>query len=160
MALGDYLLSNQSIVYGQSVIELGAGTGFLAILCSRLRAKRVTATDGSDKMVELLKANITANNEQDQIAARKLWFGSGSVIEEKPFDVVLGADVTYDESILAPLCLTVSRMLEKNKNVIVLIAATVRRKETQDYPMHHSSDRKADVVIVCKRSRRNVSNTT
>lgn len=131
LALGDHLLSGQHPLEGRSVLELGAGTGFLSILSSKLGAKDVTATDGSDKIVDLLKHNINLNTAGGhQLTAQKLWFGSRDGLEERFFDLILGADITYDESVLAPLCSTLSRLLKTNRHARALIAATVRREQT------------------------------
>jgi protein-L-isoaspartate O-methyltransferase len=44
---GNYLLQNPSLIEGKSILELGAGTGYLSILCSKyMGASHVLATDG------------------------------------------------------------------------------------------------------------------
>lgn len=131
MALGDYLLANPDLIQGKTVLELGAGTGFTSILCARLGAARVTATDGSDEMVERINLNIATNDVRKcGVECRPLWFGDESHLETQPFDVILGADVTYDESILGPLSRSLSRLLQARPTALVLIAATVRRETT------------------------------
>ena len=63
--LASYLLSSQSIasVRGKRVIELGAGTGLLSILCaSHLGAAHTIATDGDDGVVQALHENATFND--------------------------------------------------------------------------------------------------
>lgn len=130
LALGDLLLSEPELVKSQAVLELGAGTGFLSLLTARVGASKVVSTDGSEKMVDLMQTNVMANHEQDKIACTKLWFGEDNELEKMPFDVILGADVTYDESVLESLCTTIKALLTVNPVAKVMIAATVRREAT------------------------------
>lgn len=100
--LATYLLARPSLVSGKRVLELGAGTGFLSILCKRfLDATYVTATDGEQLVVEEMRKNLRLNGFEDNIgiAARKLWWGSDLEGDWRPegegegFDVVVGADI-------------------------------------------------------------------
>jgi len=44
---GNYLSQNPSLIEGKSILELGAGTGYVSILCSKyLGASHILATDG------------------------------------------------------------------------------------------------------------------
>jgi predicted nicotinamide N-methyase len=103
--LGSYLLTDagRSLIEGKSVLELGAGTGFLAILCAKhLGARHVTTTDGDEGVVDFLKDNLVLNNldEEKLVTARTLWWGEeieGTWVEQdcrsEPYDVVIGADI-------------------------------------------------------------------
>ena len=103
--LGSYLLTSEgsSLIRGKSVIELGAGTGFLSILCAKhLEAKHVTATDGDEGVVEALKENLFLNDLDDEqkVLTSVLRWGrglKGTWVEEdceaSPYDVVVGADI-------------------------------------------------------------------
>ena len=103
--LGSYLLSSQGqgIVRDKNVIELGAGTGFLSILCAKhLGARHVTATDGDEGVVEALKENLFLNelDDENKVNASVLRWGRGlrgSWVEDEceawPYEVVLGADI-------------------------------------------------------------------
>lgn len=103
--LATYLTSGKSIdlVFGKSVIELGAGTGFLSILCTKhLGARYVLATDGSREVVTDLKANLDLNklNEGESIQTAVLQWGYALVNGpadcrgvNRAYDLVIGADV-------------------------------------------------------------------
>jgi SAM-dependent methyltransferase len=103
--LGSYLLSpaGQKCINGKSVLELGAGTGFLAILAAKhLQASHVTTTDGDEGVVEALAENLFLNgldNNRNVINSVLRW-GTGlrgswveDDCEEFPYDVVIGADI-------------------------------------------------------------------
>lgn len=103
--LGSYLLQSSDIhlIQGKSVLELGAGTGFLSVLCARhLEAKHVTATDGDEGVVEALKENLFLNGLEDSkgVQSSVLRWGRGlkgtwveEECEEFPYDLVIGADI-------------------------------------------------------------------
>ena len=103
--LGSYLLTGEGgdIIRGKNVLELGAGTGFLSLLCAKhLRAKHATATDGDEDVVGALRKNAALNDLDDgqRVSARVLRWGEdleGTWVEReceaRPYDVVIGADI-------------------------------------------------------------------
>lgn len=140
--LGSYLLtdSGRDLVKGKSILELGAGTGFLAILCAKhLGARHVTTTDGDEGVVEYLEENLTLNgiSDEDLVMARTLWWGEelkGTWVEHAcsshPYDVVIGADITYDKVAIAALVQTLRHLFQMRPNLLVIIASVVRNAET------------------------------
>lgn len=97
------------------MIELGAGTGFLSILCAKhLNARYVLTTDGSREVVAELKANLELNKleEGDLIKSAVLEWGHtliGGPADCRgagsPFDLVIGADVVGESLLpLISLC--------------------------------------------------------
>ncbi|KAI1434958.1 S-adenosyl-L-methionine-dependent methyltransferase [Xylaria sp. CBS 124048] len=140
--LGSYLLtdSGRDLVRGKSVLELGAGTGFLAILCAKhLGARHVTTTDGDEAVVDYLRENLVLNNidNEDLVVARKMWWGEelvGTWVEEEcsshPYDVVIGADITYDTVAIAALVKTLRYVFQMRPGLIVIIAGVVRNADT------------------------------
>ena len=141
--LGQYLCARPSLVRGKRVLELGAGTGYLSILCAKyLGAAQVVASDGSADVVANLPENLLLNGlvqqqqqqQQDssaQIVATELKWGHGLVGTEGGVDVVLGADITYDGAIIPALADTLDEVFARfGTRVDVLIAATERNRET------------------------------
>ena len=116
------------------MLELGAGTGYLSILCAKyLGAAQVVASDGSADVVANLPDNLFLNGLQDcpsRIAAAELKWGHGLVGTEGGVDVVLGADITYDQAIIPALAGTLDELFALFPRVDVLIAATERNRET------------------------------
>ncbi|KAH8164798.1 hypothetical protein CIB48_g3453 [Xylaria polymorpha] len=140
--LGSYLLTNsgRDLIKGKSVLELGAGTGFLAILCAKhLGARHVTTTDGDENVVDYLKENLALNDIDNEkiVTARTLRWGDelrGTWVEQEcssdPYDVVIGADITYDKVAIAALVQTIRYLLQLRPNILVIIASVVRKAET------------------------------
>lgn len=91
------------MVNGKTILELGAGTGFLSILCAKhLQARYVLATDGNGEVVDGLKSNIIVNGlERDRrIQAAVLQWGNtlaDEVLKNSDgtlqYDMVIGADI-------------------------------------------------------------------
>ncbi|KAE9971214.1 hypothetical protein EG328_005774 [Venturia inaequalis] len=137
--LGSYLSTDEgtALVRGKRVLELGSGTGMLSILCARwLGCIQVTATDGDDRVVEALENNVFINGLQrsDLITARLLKWGRALEENEggmqQEVDIVIGADVTYDPTIIPPLISTLRELSTINESVEILVAATVRKSDT------------------------------
>lgn len=103
--LGHYLFSaeGRQLINGRIILELGAGTGFLSVLCAKyLGASYVMATDGSEGVIEDLASNLYLNGIEgsDGIGKSVLKWGHSlvnSIIADPEcphrYDLVLGADV-------------------------------------------------------------------
>ncbi|RYP14746.1 hypothetical protein DL765_006161 [Monosporascus sp. GIB2] len=156
--LGQYLCANPALIQGKRTLELGAGTGYLSILCAKfLEATQVIASDGSDDVVANLPDNFFVNGLQgsERISAMDLKWGYGLVGTEeaewnggRPVDVVLGADITYDKSIIPTLAGTLNDLFGMFPEVKVLIAATERNRETFDAFLDVCHGRNFDIVEV------------
>lgn len=152
--LGSFLASSQGSTYvsGKRILELGAGTGLISVLCAKyLQSKHVLATDGSPDVVDALSDNLFLNGLQSNTSISTRLFRWGGTPEDdedgqkKIFNVVLGADIVsnadrYDlrllrektfDSISFPYLLSTLRMcFENNPDLVVLISAPVRNEKT------------------------------
>ena len=137
--LGNYLCANENIVRSRSVLDLGAGTGYVSVLCAKLGALHVLSTDGSEDVVSSLDTNFYLNGLQDAsfVKAKELKWGQAFLGTEHPdwnegrkVDLVLGADVTYDGSGILPLLATFDDLFDLNPEVEIILAATVRNPAT------------------------------
>ncbi|EKD17084.1 uncharacterized protein L3040_000390 [Drepanopeziza brunnea f. sp. 'multigermtubi'] len=138
--LGNYLCTNPHLVRGKSILELGSGTGFLSILCAKyLKPSHVLATDGDDDVVASFSTNFYLNGLQDSsdLNGRALKWGHPVTggedphwDPERPVDLVLGADLTYDPRNIPPLVSTFRDLFALYPDAKILIAATVRSQET------------------------------
>lgn len=117
LRLGGYLFSatGRHHVTGMNVLELGAGTGFLSILCAKhLGARFVLATDGSGAVVDELQSNIILNEikEAGSISGRVFRWGYTPVPEVLggpeigPYQLILGADIVRHKNLCVLVVLT------------------------------------------------------
>jgi predicted nicotinamide N-methyase len=80
---------------GLRALELGAGLG-LPSLAAAQRGADVLATDWADDAVRLLRENAARNGIVLR-AERVRWDEPGLLLEGAPWDIVLGADLLYEE---------------------------------------------------------------
>ncbi|KAI6784076.1 FAM86A [Emericellopsis cladophorae] len=138
--MSHFLSQRPEIVMGKRVLELGAGTGYLSIVCaSFLQATHVVASDGSDDVINNLPENLFLNGLEgaDAVTAMDLKWGHALLGTEeaawnggRSVDVVLGADVTYDRSVIPALVGTVDDLLQMHPHAEVYVAATERNADT------------------------------
>ncbi|KAG9200324.1 hypothetical protein G6514_007149 [Epicoccum nigrum] len=146
LLLGSYLATDdgRNLIKGKRVFELGAGTGVISILCAKhLDAAGVVATDGDEAVVDAIKTNLFLNQldvdslEGCQVRTAALKWGwpvdattfSEDYGMEVP-NVLLGADVTYDKTVIPRLVSTMYEFLDLNPALEILISATIRNEAT------------------------------
>ncbi|KAF1847504.1 uncharacterized protein K460DRAFT_279312 [Cucurbitaria berberidis CBS 394.84] len=146
LLLGSYLASEsgRTIIRGKRLFELGAGTGMLSILCAKyLEVAGIVATDGDEAVVDAIKTNMflngldTDDSSGCQVRTAALKWGwpmdattfSEDYGMETP-DVLFGADVTYDKSVIPRLVSTMWEFFELNSALQVFISATIRNEQT------------------------------
>jgi len=131
--LAEYLVAErQSLVVEKSVLELGAGLGLCGMVAHHLGATRVLLTDADTITLQRMRANLETNcpnnnreadgNENGKgdcsvktIAVQQLIWNNIDQMERcGTFDTILGADVIYAISSLAPLFDTVAFLLGKD----------------------------------------------
>ncbi|XP_073130985.1 uncharacterized protein [Henckelia pumila] len=136
------LATNQEIVSGKRVLELGCGcSGICSMIASRF-ADIVVATDGDTKALELLTENVSSNLKSpflDTLQMRKLQWGNETDIDaiqklnRKGFDVIIGTDVTYIPQAINPLFATAralissSRIMEHEQKSVLILCHILRR---------------------------------
>lgn len=103
-ALCDWLRVRWSAVDASHVVELGAGTGALAVALKWLGAQRVTATDGSAERC----ANVLETAALNGVAVETTTLVFGDVVQlpELRPTLVVAADCVYAPDMVAPLCAT------------------------------------------------------
>ncbi|OAQ90235.1 FAM86A protein [Purpureocillium lilacinum] len=138
--LGQYLCQNPSVVAGKRILELGAGTGYLSVMCAKyLACRHIVASDGSDDVINNLPDNLFLNSLQDSPLVTPMDVKWGHALvgtedqqwnEGQSIDVVLGADITYDRSNHPALVGTILDLFELHPDVEVYIGATQRNEQT------------------------------
>ncbi|XP_052183887.1 uncharacterized protein LOC127795913 isoform X1 [Diospyros lotus] len=116
--LNNYISQTPEMLRGCSVIELGSGVGVTGILCSKF-CHDVVLTDHNEEVLKILKKNIElhSSSESTGLIAEKLEWGNShdlnQILERHPegFDLVLGADICFQQSSIPLLFDTVQQLL-------------------------------------------------
>ncbi|KAL8931788.1 MAG: hypothetical protein Q9216_007071 [Gyalolechia sp. 2 TL-2023] len=152
--LATYLFTDgRHFVEGKSVLELGAGLGFLSILCGKcLGARHVLMTDGSEAVIDLAQGNVELNAVGSVVETSILKWGDSRIdkvlIEESgmvSYDLVLGADILYDPQDFPALVTTIRDMFDRCPRLQILMSSAIRTQSTLDSFLEACSDNKFQV---------------
>jgi len=127
------LLLDKYMSVGSEVLDVGCGTGILAIIASKLGAESVRALDIDEVAVKVAKENVEINGESVKIETRQGILSDLSQDGQK-FDIIVAniiANVIIDLSTLIPYYL--------KKNSLFITSGIIR-------------DRKQDVIDACSKS--------
>ncbi|EYE94927.1 protein-lysine N-methyltransferase [Aspergillus ruber CBS 135680] len=136
--LGTYLSSPSiadELIKGKRVLELGAGTGFVSLLCAKyLSPKAVVATDREQALIESIADCVGRNGIGEGVLVPGIWeWGSEMAVDGvdgEGFDVALGADLIYDKDLIPLLQSTLTTLFERYNLQQFIISATLRNEET------------------------------
>ncbi len=117
---------------GREVVELGCGLGAPGLSAARAGG-RVLLTDDEPDALALALANASANGLE--VAATHLRWGEVPAALRGRFDVVLGADVTYDPRERAALLSTIEALLAPGGVAWLADPERTSRREL----MHHTT---------------------
>lgn len=153
--LSNYLNNFQNPPYdfgNKTILELGGGTGLVSLALLKYYSNHIreirdlVLTDGAvsvfDNFIENTKLNgINVHDDVEKgpkIWCKQLLWGTTNPEDKENFtqdpiddvDVIVAADVTYDSTILEPLCSTIHDFFRQSNTKVAIIAATVRNEET------------------------------
>ena len=109
---------------GAKIIELGAGTGFLALSLANAGAQNVLAVEGAQHGYMNLEHNISTSGATAVMPLQWDWEKQPDIPSEVPpvLDLVLGSDIVYPRYYNCnALCRTVSRLLTRGLDVEPLV---------------------------------------
>ena len=100
-----------------NVLDLGCGTGLLAIGAAKLWKKRVIASDIDPVAIEVTRANALANGESTRVAAVVAdGLGSPSLAAKAPYDLIIANILAAPLTQLAP---SIARALAKGGTLVL-----------------------------------------
>ena len=131
--LADYILSHPDLFKDQTILELGSGVGLTSIVASYL-AKEVICTDiNAGDILNLIERNFLRNFPYVRSGyhieeVNFLNLGWSKKLEEKlqSANIVLAADVIYDDKITDGFIRTLSKLLYTNKKKTIYVALEKR----------------------------------
>ncbi|KAL6943151.1 hypothetical protein ACO0RG_002137 [Hanseniaspora osmophila] len=126
------------------VLELGSGTGICGLALFKfpmgLKIEEVTLSDGSQDIVEnIIPRNYELNKELQgddklpkNLSIKQILWGKDDFLPKlkHSYDIIIGADVTYDARVIPLLVESIDYYLNFEKNSMCLISATIRNEST------------------------------
>ena len=120
-AMSRWMLDEPTLVAGKTVLELGCGLGLSAVCAALAGAERVHATDREEPALHFAAHNAATNGVGDRVSTGQLDWAEASTAElDAPYDVVLAADVIYDESAAALLHGLLPTLVKPHGGVLLL----------------------------------------
>jgi len=140
LRLAEYFIQNPELCRGKRIIELGAGIGLLSLVCAKLGAKAVNATDVNPDVIERLHLNIETNknilNKENLVIPRaeKLDWNEKNIDMTlyKDLDLIICADVIYNPENIEPLVNILSQFLKAIPFITIILCNPLRQQSTYD----------------------------
>jgi len=114
LALARYILDKPETVAGSSVLDLGAGSGLVAIAAAKAGAGKIIAAEIDGHAVAALKLNADANNVALEIATHDL-----TACPPPPIGVVLVGDLFYESGLAQRVTAFLDRCLAVGMTVLI-----------------------------------------
>lgn len=103
---------NETLLTGRNILDIGTGSGILAILAGRLGAAKVVALDNDPEAISNTQHNIRLN-QVDNVC---LVLGEIGQLEKQKFDVIT-ANINF--AVLSEHSIKIASLLEKSGNLIL-----------------------------------------
>ncbi|KAL8990385.1 MAG: hypothetical protein Q9169_008132 [Polycauliona sp. 2 TL-2023] len=139
LVLATFLFTEgRHFVQDASVLELGAGLGFVSVFCGKhLGAKHVLVTDASEAVLSTAQQNAELNDVSSIVKTSVLRWGTPDLDrilqngnDAISFDLILGADMLYEPRDFPALTSTLKDLFAHSPKLQVLISSALRREET------------------------------
>jgi len=135
--LANYLVdvyAAKDAVLPRTILELGSGIGLGGVCIDKLNKRRgddwkLVLTDGDDSVLLILQVHLRLNRCHSQTSCAKLcWGGEAREFAEHhgQFELIIGADVVYEECSIRPLWLTVLALLSSDPQARFLLVQETR----------------------------------
>ncbi|KAG6851383.1 hypothetical protein H0H93_005781 [Arthromyces matolae] len=151
--LADFISQRPDIIKNKRILELGSGIGFLGIILSRMQnlypgeRQALWLTDVNDNVLQRCQENLKMpcnKTSASNIGCRFLDWSDALdddritafhriLVEEIDADIIFGADIIFDPSLIPALTATLYMALQPGRQAtskVAIIAATVRNEET------------------------------
>ncbi len=113
-ALARYVLDNKAVVRGKRVLDLGSGSGIVAIAAAIAGAKSVTANDIDPMALSAIRLNAAANEVTVNLRSANIVDSLGLQA-----DVVLAGDMFYGEGVADGVVRFIRRQRQSGAEVFV-----------------------------------------
>ncbi len=117
IALSEYILVNDQLFKGKSVLELGCGIGLTTMALMKTKPHHLLATDYEELALDNTRNNFELNGISDLPDLKLLDWRKPDL--DDTFDVIVASDVAYEERFFQPLITLFHLLLKKNGFIIL-----------------------------------------
>lgn len=114
LALARHVLDHPDIVADRTVIDLGCGSGLVAIAAAKAGARSVTAIDTDPYAITATELNAAANNVAIATTCADILYG-----DPPATDIVLAGDLFYESDLAERVIAFFDRCLTANIEILV-----------------------------------------
>ena len=145
IVLARYLLKNEELVSGKSIIELGSGCGLTGIATIKFaKPDSYTFTDNQEEVLNNISANLKFNSiktthkvrdfrlfkAEDAISVCKLDWRDYKQLGADKFDLILGSELVYQGGYLEELSHVIKNLLAPEGTAIIALPKERSMTET------------------------------
>ena len=113
---------DRSPLRGRRVLELGCGGLALPSIAAALGGARVLATDWAPEALDLARENAERNGAAIELASAG-WGAPDELVDRAPWDLVLAADVLYEQRNVEQLLALLPRLDRRSGRLLVALPA-------------------------------------
>ena len=113
-ALARYVLDNPEVVAGKSVVDIGAGSGLVAIATARAGARSVLALDLDPLAVAAIGLNAAVNGVEISVSSQDMLSAT-----PPHADVLLVGDLFYERELAGRVLALIDAAVERGSDVLV-----------------------------------------
>lgn len=114
LALARYILDQPAVVAGKRVLDLGSGSGLVAIAAAKSGAASVLAADAGRYATEAIALNAAANGVEVATTNEDMTGAAPPAV-----DAILAGDVFYDEALAQRMTAFFDRCIHAGRTVLV-----------------------------------------
>ncbi len=119
IAMSQYLIENNDLLIGKSIIEIGSGLGLPSIVVGEF-ANNILCTDYIQESLDFAKTNYLLNHSNDDNIKFEILDWRKSESTNKKYDVVIASDVAYERKAFDDLEKCIHHL--SHENTIVLLS--------------------------------------
>ncbi|MFH1488160.1 MAG: methyltransferase domain-containing protein [Pseudomonadota bacterium] len=135
-------LKKQGLNEGIRVLEVGCGWGLAGVYCARMHKALVTAIDIDPEVFPYLHLHAAANKVE--VKTMKRGFSGLRTRDLRAYDLILGADICFWDSMVNPLKNLINRALSAGVSAILL--ADPGRPPFQELGAHFSRKGRGEIM--------------
>jgi predicted nicotinamide N-methyase len=131
LTVADYILRNKDLIKNRVVVELGAGTGILGMVCCRIGCRKIILTDNDPRSIKHMVEDCHRNSVEADVRILDWFCPDVSSLELCGENIssnlcVIAGDVLYKRTLLKPFFCT-SRLLLESKSESTMYLCHVPR---------------------------------